>query len=131
MYLQISEEEYIAAVDKEPSFGLYKENYFITGAAIDKQISRHTADAKFQVSVRQRLTNAELPLHAYVMLTYSQKSFWDIYAKSSPFTDNNYNPGLALLAPVINNNRLMGMVKIAIEHESNGQGDSILSRSWN
>jgi alkylhydroperoxidase/carboxymuconolactone decarboxylase family protein YurZ len=35
------------------------------------------------------------------MLTYTQKSFWDIYQDSYPFADNNYNPGLALAKPIV------------------------------
>jgi phospholipase A1 len=128
---EVDEDALLKEIDRQPSFGLYKENYFITGIPLDRKISKHSADAKFQISIRQRLSKTVLPYNTLLMLTYTQKSFWDIYAKSSPFADNNYNPGLALTKPLIYKNRLRGVAIVAVEHESNGQGDSLLSRSWN
>lgn len=130
MYLEISEDEILDLLDRQPNFGLYKDNYIITGVSTNKKITEHTADARFQLSVRHRLTKTVLPFNTFLMLTYTQKSFWDIYKKSFPFADSNYNPGLAIVKPVIYNNQLRGMVNFAIEHESNGK-DSTDSRSWN
>ncbi|MDR3140944.1 MAG: phospholipase A [Tannerellaceae bacterium] len=67
--------------------------------------------------------------NTFLMLTYTQKSFWEIYRKSSPFGDNNYNPGLTFVKPVIYKNQLRGVAGISFEHESNGK-DSVESRSW-
>jgi phospholipase A1 len=53
----------------------------------------------------------------------------NIYKKSSPFEDNNYNPGLALVKPVVYKNRMKGVAVAAYEHESNGK-DSLESCSW-
>ena len=130
IFRRVSEEEISYLLDKQPSFGMYKDNYFITGFPTNKEISKYTADAKFQLSIKQRLTKAILPFNTFLMLTYTQKSFWNIYKTSSPFTDNNYNPGLAIMKPLILDNRLIGMGSFAFEHESNGK-DSIDSRSWN
>lgn len=129
-YLEISEEKILELFDKQPSFGMYHDNYFSTGIPLNKEVDKHTADAKFQISIRQRLTKTVLPFNSFLMLTYTQKSFWDIYEKSSPFGDNNYNPGLVLAKPVIRGNKLRGMTSLAFEHESNGK-DSLDSRSWN
>ena len=128
-YLQISKDEILRLLDNQPSFEMYKDNYIITGVPTNEAISKSTADVKFQVSVCQRLTKTVLPFNTFLMLTYTQKSFWNIYQKSSPFDDNNYNPGLAFVKPVIPGNRLKGIVIVACEHESNGK-DSIKSRSW-
>jgi phospholipase A1 len=130
VYLEISEEKILELFDKQPSFGMYHDNYFITGIPLNKEVNKHTADAKFQISIRQRLTKTVLPFNSFLMLTYTQKSFWDIYEKSSPFGDNNYNPGLVLAKPVVRNNKLRGITSFAFEHESNGK-DSLDSRSWN
>jgi phospholipase A1 len=130
MYLQISEEEILRLFDRQPSFGMYKDNYMITGVPLNEQINKNTADVKFQISVCQRLTKTVLPFNTFLLLTYTQKSFWDIYKKSAPFGDSNYNPGLGIIKPVIRNNQLKGMASLAFEHESNGK-DSIESRSWN
>jgi phospholipase A1 len=129
-YLQINESQLLQLFDRQPNFGMYKDNYFISGIPINQSINKHTADAKFQISIRQRLTKTILPFNTSLMLTYTQKSFWNIYKKSSPFEDNNYNPGLALIRPILHQNRLQGSAVLAIEHESNGK-DSLDSRGWN
>lgn len=129
-YLEITEDKALELFDKQPSFGMYHDNYFITGIPINKEVNKHTSDAKIQISIRQRLTKTVLPFNSFLMLTYTQKSFWNIYEKSSPFGDNNYNPSLLLVKPVIRDNKLRGMASFALEHESNGK-DSIDSRSWN
>lgn len=131
MYLEIDEKEVLNLLDRQPSFAMYKDNYFTTGIPTNKKVSQYTADAKFQLSIRQRLTKTVLPFNSLLMLTYTQKSFWDIYQNSFPFADNNYNPGLALAKPFIVHNKLEGLGILAFEHESNGRGDSLESRSWN
>jgi phospholipase A1 len=129
MYLELDEAKISELLDNMPNFAMYKDNYFITGVPTNRTIDKYSTDAKFQISIRQRLTKTVLPFNTFLMLTYTQKSFWDIYAKSSPFADNNYNPGLAILKPIIYNKQLRGMVSFAQEHESNGK-DSINSRAW-
>jgi phospholipase A1 len=130
VYLEISEDEILKMLDRQPSFGMYKDNYIITGIPVDKEINRYTADAKFQLSIRHRLTKTVLPFNSFLTLTYTQKSFWDLFADSAPFKDTNYNPGLTLSKPFIRKNKLEGMLLFALEHESNGK-DSVSSRSCN
>jgi phospholipase A1 len=129
-YLKIDEKEILNLLDKQPSFGMYKDNYIISGVPTNDAINKYTADIKFQVSIRQRLTKSVLPFNTFLLLTYTQKSFWDIYKKSAPFEDNNYNPGLALVKPIIYKNQLRGAASFVLEHESNGK-DSLDSRGWN
>ncbi len=117
-------------LDHLPSFGIYKDNYFITGIPTDRQVNKYTADAKFQISIRQILFRKILPKNNVLALTYTQKSFWDIYQDSFPFADNNYNPGLVASRPITRNGQLKGIATVGFEHESNGR-DSIWSRSWN
>jgi len=131
MYLEINDfNKIIALFDRQPYFGMYKDNYFITGVPAGQKINKYTADIKFQISIQQRLTKTVLPFKTFLLLTYTQKSFWDAYAKSAPFKDNNYNPGLSLVKPVIYKTKLRGTATLALEHESNGK-DSIDSRGWN
>lgn len=94
------------------------------------KISKYNSDAKFQISLRHRLYRKLLPYRIYLFLTYSQKSFWDIYRKSAPFADNNYNPSLGVGRNFIGEGRIKGIGMVQFEHESNGR-DSIWSRSWN
>ncbi|WP_339902493.1 phospholipase A, partial [uncultured Cyclobacterium sp.] len=129
-YLQISEEDFLNLYDTQPSFGMYKDNYFITGVPTNKEINKQTADAKYQISISQRLTKSRLPFKTSLLMTYTQKSFWDIYENSSPFADNNYNPGITLIRPILSKQQLKGGIALSFEHESNGL-DSINSRSWN
>jgi len=129
-YLELDEDKILQLLDRQPNFGMYKDNYFSTGVPVNKRITNQSADAKFQISIRQRLLSKVMPHYAQLMLIYTQKSFWDIYANSFPFADNNYNPGLLLTVPVIQENKLKGVASLSIEHESNGK-DGNESRSWN
>jgi len=128
--IHISEEEMKYMLDRQPSFGMYKNNYAITGVPTNRAINTYSADVKYQVSVYQRLTKSVLPHNFLLMLTYTQKSYWKLYRQSAPFEDNTYNPGLMLIKPVIKDNRLLGVASLALEHESNGK-DSLDSRGWN
>lgn len=125
-----SEREILKAMDKAPAFGIYKDNYFITGVPLNQEITNNTADALFQISIRHRMTKTILPFKTFAYITYTQKSFWNIYAESSPFRDTNYNPGIGIAKAIILNEQLMGVVFIQIKHESNGR-EKEDSRSWN
>ena len=113
-----------------PYFGLYKDNYFIVGTTIGKVPDRQNSDVKFQISIAQRLTKTTLPLNSYIFLMYTQKTFWNIFEKSLPMRDMNFNPGIGWSFPFFSKGRYAGKATILIEHESNGR-DSIASRSWN
>jgi phospholipase A1 len=128
-YLEVEESEIGNLLDRQPSFGMYRDNYFITGIPTNKRIDSHSTDVKFQISIHQRLFKSLLPFNTCLLLTYTQKSFWNLYESSAPFAGNNYNPGLVLAKPLVFNNKLEGMVSLALEHESNGL-DTTQSRSW-
>ena len=128
--INVDERAIIKLMHRMHSFGIYKDTYFVTGVPLNQQITRNTADAVFQLSIRQRLTKSILPFNSFLYLTYTQKSFWDIYRESSPFRDNNYNPGIGIGKYIIEKNRLRGGLLVAFEHESNGREDKE-SRSWN
>lgn len=128
--IEVSEDLVRKVLDRQSAFAAYKENYIVTGIPLNKRLNSSTADAFFQFSIRQRITKSVLPFNSFLYLTYSQKSFWNVYEESSPFTDNNYNPGIGLGRYVIRDNKLKGAVMVSIEHESNGKSDPD-SRSWN
>ena len=119
--MHISEEDIIKKTDSMPAFSIYKDNFAITGVSLQDKINGETADAKLQISFVQRLTTSRLPFNSFLYLTYTQKSFWSIYQSSSPFKDNNYNPGIGLGRYIISDNKLKGAVFLQIEHESNGR----------
>lgn len=75
-YSGVTTDEIMELYNRQSNFGMYKDNYFITGISTHKPVNSHTADAKFQVSIRQRLFNNILPYNVQLMLIYTQKSFW-------------------------------------------------------
>lgn len=113
-----------------PPFSIYKDNYFVTGTNFDGGVNQNNSDAKFQISIMHRLIKGVLPHDMYLFITYTQKSFWDIYRKSAPFEDSNYNPSIGIGNNIVVDDRVLGVGFLQIEHESNGL-DSIWNRSWN
>lgn len=120
----------IKVFDDSPSFGIFKDNYIVIGTDLLRNPNPSNSDAKFQISVSQRLTNSVLPFRTYLFITYSQLAFWDIFKKSFPFRDINFNPSVGLGRPLIYNNRYLGELAFQFEHESNGKAEDD-SRSWN
>lgn len=118
------------AFDEGPYFGLYKDNYFIFGCPVGQRVTRQNSNAKFQISISQRLTRSNLPFGTYLYLFYTQKCFWNVLENSFPMTDLNFNPGIGLTKPLFVKNRFVGKLSFIAEHESNGR-DGVESRSWN
>lgn len=118
------------AFDRNPSFGIYKDNYFIFGPPIGRAITKKNTNIKFQISVAQRLTRSTLPWGTYLFLFFTQKVFWNVLENSMPMTDLNFNPGIGLTKPLFVKNRYIGKLNLIVEHESNGR-DGLESRSWN
>lgn len=116
--------------ENRPYFGLYKDNYFIFGPAINHRPTTANTNVKFQISISQRLTRSVLPGGTYLYLFYSQKCFWNVLEKSFPMTDLNFNPGIGLTKPLFAKDRFIGKVSLIAEHESNGKAEEA-SRSWN
>ena len=116
--------------DSRPFFGIYKDNYFVLGTALNQKPTEYNSDVKFQISFRQRLTKSILPFHSHLFLSYSQKAMWNIFEESLPFHDLNFNPGIGIQNLIIYKGRLVGNAAILLEHESNGR-DGEASRSWN
>lgn len=128
--LEILEEDVRRRLDSTHSFGILKDNYIITGNRLNKRVSANNADVKYQISFRQRITNSYLPFNTFIFVSYTQKSFWNIYEESAPFRDTNFNPGIGFGRYLISDdNRYIGSLFLQLEHESNGK-DSIASRSW-
>ena len=61
----------------------YQSTYIITGDKVNQ--------CKYQVSLRYGLF---YPFNTGIFVAYTQKSKWDIYDKSSPFRETNYNPSI-------------------------------------
>ena len=68
---------------KPQHLSTYKPNYFLFGAGGDTQVA-------FQFSFRYDLLPSATWVSVY--FGYTQRSFWDLYEGSAPFSENNYNP---------------------------------------
>ena len=77
--IEVSEDLVRSVLDKQAPFAVYKDNYMVTGIPLNKSVTRKTADAFFQFSIRHRVTRSVFPFNSFLYITYSQKSFWDIY----------------------------------------------------
>ncbi|MFA7083571.1 MAG: phospholipase A [Arcobacteraceae bacterium] len=115
------------------SFDLYpyKENYLLPFSYdIKKRDDRNQEEAVFQISVKKPITYDLLGQKETIYFGYTQKSFWQVYAHSSPFRETNYQPEVYALVPFstpfISS---LKAYKVGFLHESNGQRTN--SRSWN
>lgn len=117
-------------LDKRPYFTMFKDNYFLGGTTVGQKPTGINSDVKFQLSISQRLTKSKLPFDTYLFIMYTQKAFWNVFQKSMPMRDLNFNPGIGLGHLIIHKNKYIGKAMLLLEHESNGK-DSISSRSWN
>lgn len=129
--LTINQTNYKNHVRSLPAFSIYGDNYFITGTTTHSNAFMQSgSDAKFEIGFKQRLYNRDLPLDVFPYVTYRQKTFWDIYKKSFPFRETNYNPSFGFSKLFFKNKVFDFSLHLAFEHESNGRdGDN--SRSWN
>lgn len=129
-----NEQEYQDSLKKElrygPFFGFYKDNYFLVGTSIGNKPTALNSDVKFQISLGIRLTKNTLPWNTYLFLMYTQKAFWNVFQKSMPMRDLNFNPGIGISRPFFIEDRYVGKLSLLVEHESNGR-DGDASRSWN
>lgn len=126
----IPSEWMIRDIDNTPSFGLYKDNWFLVGTSLGPKANKHNTNAKFQISIRQRLTKSTLPWGTYLYLFYTQRIVWNVFEESMPMLDFAFNPGIGLTKPFYYQGRFLGSASLILEHESNGR-DKTESRSWN
>lgn len=117
-------------IDYGPFFGLYKDTYFIVGTKVPGVPNAYNSDVKFQISFAVRLTNNVLPWNSFLFLSYTQKTFWNVFQESLPMGDINFNPAIGWSKPFFSQGRYVGKLTLLLEHESNGR-DGPESRSWN
>ncbi len=87
--------------------------YFLVGAP----------EVKAQISFK-----AKIFTHTDFYVAYTQKVFWDLFKKSSPFRDVDYNPSLFYRIHLDDPSEAI-IDLVGYEHESNGMGDRT-TRSW-
>ncbi len=109
----------------------YKMNYLLP-VTYDfvSHSGRKDTETKFQISFKKSLAKNLLGLQDELFLAYTQTSWWQTSAPSSPFRETNYEPEFFMMIPNINKQSALKAYKIGLVHQSNGQG-GLLSRSWN
>ncbi len=83
-------------------------------------------EAELQVSFKINIGNDLFGLGEKYYLSYSQRSFWQIYENSSPFRESNYNPEMFVVFPISDHSSYFNMrsITLAYSHLSNGQGQT-------
>lgn len=106
-----------------PVFDHYRPSYAV--------LNPDGTEVKFQFSTKVRLAPCCARFVPY--FAYTQKSFWDIGAESSPFTENNYNPEVFLASREKGWRpgwHLSAWQAGLFEHESNGLAGTGISHTW-
>lgn len=81
---------------------------------------------KGQLSIQFPVVSNLFHSHYSIHVSYTQLSYWQVYAKSQYFRETNYEPAL-----YISDNFLPNWLgSLGIVHQSNGRGGD-LERSWN
>jgi phospholipase A1 len=114
------------------NFGLYpyKKNYLLPiSYDTKKRNNREQFETVFQFSIEKPIAYNFLGFNEAISFAYTQKSFWQTGADSSPFRETNYYPEIFLQFPYKNSEILKGY-KISLMHHSNGRNNEN-SRSWN
>ena len=128
---RLTRQEIYDTIQTMPSFSSYHDNFLISGIPTNKTASKDNSDIKYQISFKQLVTRTTLPLNSYLFVSYTQKAFWDVYRRSSPFEEINFNPAIGLGKPLFNKDGyIFGLAELKMEHESNGRAGEE-SRSWN
>jgi phospholipase A1/A2 len=87
---------------------------------------------KLGFSLQTKLVDDLFGRDGDLWVSYTQTSYWQVFAPSAPFRETNYNPAarLAFLTQWGLPGFTLRAVDVGIRHDSNGQAGS-LSRSWN
>jgi len=121
-----------SAFDIEP----YRMNYLLPMTYDSKNHTVHDGhtfrkdfETKFQLSFKKRLFENIFGLHNKLYVAYTQTSWWQTTASSSPFRETNYEPEIFLDIPYERSESVLKSYRFGLVHQSNGR--LFTSRSWN
>lgn len=109
----------------------HKPNYILPYGYSDKIYKSYVPsdeykqyEAELQVSLKFNIGNNLFGLKEMYYMSYSHKAFWQVYTKSSPFRETNYNPEMFIVFPISDDSSLgLRSIDLRFEHLSNGQGN--------
>ncbi|ASK78520.1 hypothetical protein CF386_05625 [Paraphotobacterium marinum] len=110
-----------------PYNSFYNNNYI---APNDENVKK--SEVEFQFSIMHGIVERIAGYDNELFLTYTQKSFWQLYSKSAWFRETNYEPELLfrMHTDYRLNKWFFKNTDLSINHESNGRGGDA-ERSWN
>lgn len=117
-------------LDKAPHFTVFKDNFGLIGTTIGSKPTGKNSDAKYQLSIMQRLTDSNLLWNSHFFFQFTLTSYLNVFEPSFPLHDVSINPGFGFNKYIFKDGKYIGQGYLMLEHESNGF-DSIQSRSWN
>jgi phospholipase A1 len=129
-YTSKNEEEIRKELDAGPHFTAFKDNNGLIGTTVGSKSTSENSDAKYQLSIMQRLTDSNLLWNSHLFFQFTLTSYLNVFEPSFPLHDISINPGFGLNKYLFKDGKYIGQGYLMIEHESNGF-DSIQSRSWN
>lgn len=106
----------------------HQNNYFLPIVYSSYKGSHKDITSEFSISLKKLIASDIIGLNEDYYFAYTQLSWWDIYADSSPFYENNYQPEIYTQIPVDFYN--FNYIRFGFLHDSNGKGE-LESRSWN
>lgn len=106
----------------------YQNNYFLPISYSSYKGTHKDITSEFSISLKKLIASDIIGLNEDYYFAYTQLSWWDIYADSSPFYENNYQPEIYTQIPVDFYN--FNHIRLGFLHDSNGKGE-LESRSWN
>lgn len=119
-------------VDEKFGLAPYRPNYLLPFGYTTHDYKEWTPtdgtyknyEAELQVSLKLAFKKNVLGYAETWYGAYTQRSFWQLYIKSSPFRESNYNPEVFVTFPV-GSKEYYGLKSITVgyAHNSNGQGN--------
>jgi len=113
-------------------FGLrpYKVNYILPYGVRAEAYESHipsveykNIEAELQISLQLEVGSNIYGLGEKYYVSYTQQSFWQIYAESAPFRESMYNPEAFVIFPIEDDDNYFRLrsLKFTLAHRSNGQ----------
>ena len=114
----------------------YRMNYLLPATYDSQNHTQHdgnsdrkSIETKFQISFKKNLSENLLGLDERLYLAYTQTSWWQTAADSSPFRETNYEPEIFIDFPYESEQSALKLYRVGLVHQSNGRLSE--SRSWN